>query len=180
MMDSKHSVVAVVDVQGRLLKGVHKSDELIENCSWLVRLAHLMKVPVIGSEQYPDGLGHTEDSLRELVGPDNIFGKQVFACIDDPEFEKSFRAHDRKQVILCGMESQACVIQSALRLLEEGLEVFVVTDAISARNPEETTVSMRRMEQAGAQMVTRETVGFEWLRGSDAPEFKTFSKEFLQ
>lgn len=180
MMDSEHSIVAVVDVQGKLLTGVHKSEELVKNCSWLVKLADLMKVPVIGSEQYPDGLGHTEDSLRTLIGPDNIYGKHAFACIDDPEFEKAFKAHDRKQVVLCGMESQACIIQSALRLLEKGLEVFVVTDAISARNPEDTTISMRRMEQAGAQLVTREMVGFEWLRRSDAPEFKAFSKEFLR
>ncbi|WP_222120391.1 hydrolase [Marinobacter piscensis] len=180
MLDSEQSIVAVVDVQGKLLTGVHKSEELVKNCSWLVKLADLMKVPVIGSEQYPDGLGHTEDSLRALIGPDNIYGKHAFACIDDPEFEKAFTAHDRKQVVLCGMESQACIIQSALRLLERGLEVFVVTDAISARNPEDTNISMRRMEQAGAQLVTREMVGFEWLRRSDAPEFKAFSKEFLR
>lgn len=180
MMDSNHSIVAVVDVQSKLLGGVHESDELVKNCSWLVRLAGLMEVPVIGSEQYPDGLGHTEESLRALIGPDHIYGKHAFACIADPEFEKAFEAHGRTQVILCGMESQACIMQSALQLLKRGLEVFVVTDAISARSPNDTNISMRRMEQAGAQLVTREMVGFEWLRGSDTPEFKAFSKEFLQ
>lgn len=180
LMDKNNVVVAVIDVQARLLSGVYESERLVENCSWLVRLARLMDVPVIGSEQYPDGLGHTEESLRELVGPERIHGKTFFACIDDPGFETAFQAHDRKQVVLCGMESQACVMQSTLRLLEKGFDVFVVADAISARNPYDTEVALRRMEQAGATIVTKEMVGFEWLRRSDMPEFKGFSKEFLR
>lgn len=180
LLDRDKAIVAVIDVQARLLSGVHESEQLVKNCSWLVRLAGLMKVPVIGSEQYPDGLGHTEETLRELVGPDNIYGKAFFACIDDPGFEQAFQAHDRQQVVLCGMESQACVMQSALRLLEKGLDVFVVADAISARHPYDTEVALRRMEQAGARMVTKEMVGFEWLRRSDVSEFKAFSKEFLR
>lgn len=180
MMDKESAIVAVIDVQARLLAGVHENEQLVRNCSWLVRLASLMGVPVIGSEQYPDGVGHTEESLRELVGVDNIYGKAFFSCIDDPEFEKAFQDHGRKQVVLCGMESQACVMQSVLRLLEKGLDVFVVADAISARNPFDTDIALRRMEQAGARIVTREMVGFEWLRRSDAPEFKMFSKEFLR
>lgn len=180
LLDREKSIVTVVDVQARLLAGVHEHERLVQNCSWLVRLAQLMEVPVIGSEQYPAGLGHTEEGLRALVGADNLYGKTLFACIDDAGFETAFNAHDRKQVVLCGMESHACVVQSVLRMLEKGLEVFVVTDAISARNPDDTAVSLRRLERAGAQLVTREMVGFEWLRQSDAAQFKTFSKEFLR
>jgi len=180
LMNKENAIVAMIDVQARLLSGVHENEKLVNNCSWLVRLAGLMNVPVIGSEQYPDGLGHTEDGLRELVGPDNIYGKTIFSCIDDLGFEKAFEAHGRKQVVLCGMESQACVMQSAIRLLEKGLEVFVVADAISARNPYDTEIALRRMEQAGARIVTKEMVGFEWLQRSDATEFKAFSKEFLR
>ncbi|KPP99401.1 hydrolase [Marinobacter sp. HL-58] len=180
LMDKNNVIVAVIDVQARLLSGVYESERLVENCSWLVRLARLMDVPVIGSEQYPDGLGHTEERLQELVGPERIHGKTFFSCIDDPGFEAAFQAHGRKQVVLCGMESQACVMQSTLRLLEKGFDVFVVADAISARNPYDTEVALRRMEQAGAAIVTKEMVGFEWLRRSDMPEFKDFSKEFLR
>ncbi|PCM45449.1 hydrolase [Marinobacter sp. ANT_B65] len=180
LMDQENCIVAVIDVQARLLGGVHENEKLVNNCSWLVRLAELMNVPVLGSEQYPDGLGHTEEGLRELVGPANIYGKTFFACIDDPGFEKAFEAQGRKQVVLCGMESQACVMQSTIRMLEKGLEVFVVADAVSARNSYDTEVALRRMEQAGARIVTKEMVGFEWLRRSDAAQFKAFSKEFLR
>lgn len=180
LMDKEKSIVAVIDVQARLLGGVHEADKLVNNCSWLVRLAKLMDVPVVGSEQYPDGLGPTEEGLGELVGPDNIYGKAHFSCIDDPGFEEAFQTHGRKQVVLCGMESQACVMQSAVRLLEKGADVFVVADAISARNSYDTEVALRRMEQAGARIVTKEMVGFEWIRRSDAAQFKAFSKEFLR
>ncbi|AZT82570.1 hydrolase [Marinobacter sp. NP-4(2019)] len=180
LLEKEKSFLALIDVQARLLPGVHEHERLVKNCNWLVRLAHLMDVPAIGSEQYPDGLGHTEEGLRELVGEANIHGKTCFSSIDDPGFYQSLKAYDREQVVVCGMESQACVMQSAMRMHEEGLEVFVVADAISARDPFDTEISLRRMEQAGIRLVTREMVGFEWLRRSDASQFKAFSKEFLQ
>ena len=180
LMERENSILTLVDVQARLLPGVHENERLVRNCNWLVRLAQLLEVPVIGSEQYPEGLGHTEEGLRELVGLDNLYGKTLFSCIDDPEFQKAFSSHDRGQVVLCGMESQACVMQSALRMLEKGLDVFVVADAISARNLSDTEISLRRLERAGANLVTKEMVGFEWLRRSDAAQFKSFSKDFLQ
>lgn len=180
LLNREKSIVTVVDVQARLLPGVFEHERLVNNCKWLVRLAHLVGVPVIGSEQYPEGLGHTEDSLRELVGEANLYGKTLFSCIDDSGFEAAFNAHGRQQVVLCGMESHACVVQSVLRMLDKGLDVFVVADAVSARNPSDTEIALRRIDRAGAQLVTREMVGFEWLRGSGAAEFKTFSKEFLR
>lgn len=180
LMDVDRSILLVIDVQARLLPGVHQSDKLARNCGWLVKLAEAAGVPVLGSEQYPDGLGHTEEALRALIGPENIVGKHSFSCIDDPVFAERFDQCGREQVVLCGMESQACVMQSVLRLLERGVEVFVVADAISARDNHDTEIALRRMEQAGATLVTREMVGFEWIRRSGTPLFKTFSKEFLR
>lgn len=180
LLDVNKSILLVIDVQARLLPGVQQSKELVRNCRWLVTLADLAEVPVLGSEQYPDGLGHTEESLRELVGLEHIYGKHHFSCIDDPGFAEAFEKRDRQQVILCGMESQACIMQSTMRLLEKGLDVYVVADAISARNEWDTEIALRRMEQAGAKLVTREMVGFEWIRRSDSALFKAFSKDYLR
>lgn len=180
LLDSKQSILVVVDVQARLLPGVQDNDTLVKHCDWLVRLAQLAEVPVIGSEQYPQGLGHTEESLQARIGEANLYGKTTFSCIDNEGFAARFEQEGRQQVVLCGMESQACVLQSALRLKETGAEVFVVADAISARNHRDTEITLRRLEQAGVTLVTREMVGFEWIRRSDAPAFKTFSKDFLR
>lgn len=180
LLNTAESTLLVIDVQAKLLPGVQRREELVDNCRWLVRLAQLMEVPVVASEQYPQGLGPTEDSLRELIGAERFHAKACFSSIDTPSFAEEFNALGRRQAVLCGMEAQACVIQTALRLLEQGTQVYVVADAISARNDIDTQVALRRMEQAGVIPVTREMVGFEWLRRADAPAFKTFSKEFLR
>lgn len=180
LLDRNKAALVVVDVQSRLLGGIQRSEELVSNCSWLVRLAQLMAVPVIASEQYPDGLGHTEDSLRALIGEERIHGKTRFSAMDDDGFVAHFNSLEREQVVVCGMESQACLVQTALRLKECGKQVFVVADAISARNDFDTDITLRRLEQAGVVLVSREMVGFEWVRDSSTPEFRTFSKEFLR
>jgi nicotinamidase-related amidase len=180
LLNTAESVLLVIDVQAKLLPGVQRSEELVDNCRWLVRLAQLMEVPIVASEQYPQGLGPTEDGLRELIGAERFHGKTCFSSVDTPSFAEELKATGRRQAVLCGMESQACVIQTALRLLDQGTQVYVVADAISARKEFDTEVALRRMEQAGAVPVTCEMVGFEWLRRADAPAFKTFSKEFLR
>lgn len=180
LLDRHQSVLIVIDVQARLLPGVHEQAQLVSHCNWLTRLARLLGVPVIGSEQYPQGLGHTEDSLRAAIGADNLYGKTRFACADDEAFARVLQALKRPQLVLCGMETHACILQSALRLLEQDYQVFVVADAVSARQPFDTDIALRRMERAGVNLITREAVGFEWLRGSDDEHFRTFSREFLR
>lgn len=180
LLNSAQSALLVIDVQGKLLPGIQHADTFVDNCRWLVRLAQLMDVPIVASEQYPKGLGPTEDGLRELIGADRFHGKTCFSSIDAPAFAEEFDQLDRNQVVLCGMEAQACVLQTTLRLLETGLQVFVPADAIGSRRELDTQISLQRMEQAGAIQITREMVGFEWLRDAAAPEFKTFSTEFLR
>lgn len=180
LLDPADSALLVIDVQSKLLPNVQHSEEFVDNCRWLVRLAQLMDVPIVASEQYPAGLGPTEDGLRDLVGAQRFHGKTCFSSIDAPSFAEEFKALGRGQAVLCGMESQACVIQTALGLLEHNTQVYVVSEAITARTAMDTDVALRRMQQAGAIPVTREMVGFEWVRDAGTPEFKTFSKEFLQ
>lgn len=180
LLNAANSVLLVIDVQAKLLPGVQRGEELVENCRWLVRLAQLMAVPVVASEQYPQGLGPTEDGLRELIGAERFHGKTCFSSVDAAPFAAELQALERRQVVLCGMETQACVIQTALRLLEQDMQVHVVADAVAARKQLDTDIALRRMEQAGAVLVTREMVGFEWIRDAAAPQFKTFSKEFLR
>lgn len=179
LLNAAESVLLVIDVQARLLPGVQRSEELVANCRWLVRLAQLMEVPIVASEQYPRGLGPTEDELRQLIGAKRFHGKTCFSGMDAPSFAAEFQSLGRRQAVLCGMEAHACVIQTALHLLEQDAHVYVVADAISARNDVDTEVALKRLQQAGAAPVTREMVGFEWLRRADAPAFKRFSKEFL-
>jgi len=180
LISAENSALLLIDVQEKLLPGVHNSEALTESCRWLIEMAKLMQVPVLASEQYPQGVGPTTGTLKELLPEACFTGKTVFSCADSEECMQQITAADREVIVICGMEAHVCVLQTALGLKEKGHKVFVVADAISARNPVDTEYAIERMREEGIRVVTREMVGFEWIRRSDAPEFRTFSKEFLQ
>ncbi len=180
LIQSGNSALLVIDVQKKLLPGVYDHEALVENCQWLVEVAQLMGVPVIGSEQYPQGVGPTIESLRCLLPDGAYIGKTWFSCVDAPECHDKIEYLGKGVIILCGMEAHVCVLQTALRLLESGKTVYVVADAISARNPIDTEYAIQRMRDEGVKIVTREMVGFEWIRRSDAPQFKAFSTRYLR
>lgn len=180
LINSENSALLVIDVQAKLLPGVFENETLVKNCQWLIGVAQLMGVPVRGSEQYPQGVGPTIESLRTLLPDGSYVGKTHFSCVDAPDCNSQIEALDREVIVICGMEAHVCVLQTALRLLETGKTVYVVADAISARNPRDTEVALQRMRDEGVKIVTREMVGFEWIRRSDAPQFKRFSMDYLR
>ncbi|PIE20365.1 MAG: hydrolase [Neptuniibacter caesariensis] len=180
LIEADKSALLLVDVQEKLLPGVFENEKLVASCKWLIGVAQLMNVPVLGSEQYPQGVGPTVTELRELLPEDDFIGKTHFSCADAPECSARIEALGREQIVICGMESHVCVMQTALRLHAQGKQVYVVTDAISARNPVDTNAAIERMREEGIKMVTREMVGFEWIGRSDAPQFKTFSMNYLR
>jgi nicotinamidase-related amidase len=180
LIEANDSTLIVIDVQDKLLSAIHESQALVDNCRWLVELARLMEVPVRFTEQYPQGLGPTAEQLQDLVGGDGPTGKTVFSCAHAPECASLVSEARGKTFVLCGMETHVCVLQSALGLRQAGNNVFVVADAVSSRAPRDTEIGLQRMRDEGVRVVTREMVGFEWVGDSQAPQFKTFSKEFLR
>ena len=180
LIEANKSALLVIDVQEKLLPGVFDNEMLVNSCEWLMGGAQLMDVPVLGSEQYPQGVGPTIGTLRDMLPAEDFVGKTHFSCADAPEVNARIEALDREQIVICGMEAHVCVMQTALRLQAQGKQVYVVSDAISARNPNDTAAAIERMREEGVKMVTREMVGFEWIGRSDAPQFKDFSKKFLR
>ena len=180
LIEANKSALLVIDVQERLLPGVYENEKLVSNCKWLMEVAQLVDVPMLGSEQYPQGVGPTIGTLRDMLPADDFIAKTHFSCADSPECSQRIDAMGREQIVICGMEAHVCVLQSALRLQAQGKQVFVVSDAISARNPDDTAAAIARMREEGVKMVTREMVGFEWLARSDAPQFKEFSMKSLR
>jgi len=180
LISAENSALLVIDVQEKLLPGVFENESLVKNCEWLMKVAQLMEVPVLGSEQYPRGIGPSAEALRNLLPEEDFLPKTVFSCADDAQCMERIQGMDRDVIVICGMEAHVCVLQTALRLKEEGKTVFVVADAISARSALDTEYAIARMREEGIKIVTREMVGFEWVRRSDAPQFKTFSSEFLR
>ncbi|MBK6555655.1 MAG: hydrolase [Rhodocyclaceae bacterium] len=179
LMSAESSCLLVVDVQDRLLHHVHGWQKLLTNVIWLVRIAGRMGVPVLATEQYPKGLGHTHSELAKEFRSGGAVEKVHFSCVA-AQCLPGLLGADRPQVIICGMEAHVCVQQTALELKWQGKEVFVVADSIGSRDPADKALALERMRSHGIEIVSREMTVFEWLRRADTPLFKEISVEFLR
>jgi nicotinamidase-related amidase len=170
-----NSMLLVVDVQEKLLAKIPAARQLVRNIAFLVDAAKLLNVTVIATEQYPKGLGETTEELARRLPTDRP-AKVTFSCIGAPNLLHTIRSSRRDCVVLVGMETHVCVMQSALDLLAEGFQVFLAADALQARYRMDHETALRRMERAGGIPTTVESIAFEWLGASDHPQFKAISK----
>ena len=174
------SCLLVIDIQDKLVPAIHESETLIKNTRWLAEVARLADVPILTSEQYPQGLGHTVAELKEILPEDGFMEKQYFSCMADSNCNEKINSLRPNQVIIVGMEAHVCVLQTAIQLKQQAREVYVVADCVSSRNPADKELALERMRSCGIHIVTREMVGFEWIQRSGTAEFKEFSMNYLR
>lgn len=176
LLDKANSCLVLIDVQEKLTPLVLHSESLINHCQWLIKLAKACDVPCFVNEQYPQGLGKTI-SLLEAT---DTLEKTHFSCWQNPLFQQRVQASCKKQLILIGIETHVCVLQTAIDLWQAGYEVFVVVDAVSSRKELDHRYALKRMKTIGIELITHEMVFFEWVRQAGTPEFKLLSQQFLQ
>ncbi|WP_108855115.1 hydrolase [Albidovulum aquaemixtae] len=164
------SALIVIDMQERLVPAMQAPARTIRNTRLLLKAAARTGVPALLTEQYPQGLGQTVPEIRKAAGDNAILPKMHFSCMEDQGFAGAFRSLGRRQAILTGMEAHICVVQTAASLVEEGFDVFVVSDATASRTIESEQACLARLSAGGVSVVTTEMVIFEWLgrAGSDA------------
>jgi len=170
-----NSVLLVVDVQERLLAVMPDADGLVRDVGFLLDVANLVKVPARATEQYPQGLGPTHGDLSRRLPGDRL-SKVAFSCCGAPGLLAELRQLGRPNIVVAGMETHVCVMQTVLDLSAEGLQTFVPVDAVQSRYSVDHDMALQRMERAGAVLTTTETTAFEWLGGSDHPQFKAVSR----
>jgi len=174
----EHSCLLVVDIQEKLLGAMHDGSVIIRNAGILLQAAERLEVPVVASEQYPQGLGPTVDAVAEYFpdasGPP--VSKLAFSCAADQGYMNRLLPLKRKHVVIMGIEAHVCVLQTALELTDEGYLCFVVADAVSSRAPGDLMLALERMKANGCEIMTTEMVLFEWLRAAGTDEFKELSK----
>lgn len=169
------SVLAVIDVQSRLLSAMKPGDaeRVLHRSGVLIRAARALALPIFVTEQYPRGLGPTHDALALELPPDaRTFEKSCFSACGAGGYIDALRATGRKQVVLAGMESHVCVLQTAAELDQAGFEVFVAGDATCSRAENNRQNALARMRQAGITVTNAESVVFEWLRDASHERFK--------
>ena len=169
----ERSGLLVVDLQQRLLLAIPGRQSVVERTAALLQAADCLGIPAAATVQYPKGLGPIEPNLQQrLADPEE---KLEFSAAGCRRGLDRWIADGRDQVVVVGIESHVCIEQTVLDLIAEGLKVFVVVDAIAARNVADHEHAVARMRSAGATVTTTEAVLFSWCGTADRPEFKTIS-----
>ncbi len=174
----KDSLLLCIDIQERLLQTMVEParGRMIENTVRLLKTAELLSIPVIYTEQYPQGLGATVDEIKESIPEDSqYFEKTGFSCCATESFQKAVRDTHKRQIIVTGMETHVCVMQTALELQEDGFEIFVADDAVCSQKMAHWKSALNRIRQTGITAAPTESLLFEWLRDSSHEHFKTVS-----
>ena len=169
-------VFVQVDIQERLFPFISNKEELEKNLITLVKGLKLHEIPFIINEQYKKGIGETIPSLRDLVEEYPHFEKTTFSCCGNEDGLAAIKATGKKMVILAGIETHVCVLQTALDLLEEGLQPVLVTDCVNSRKESDKDMAIKRLIQAGVIPTTYESLLFELTVNAKHPVFKEISK----
>lgn len=177
LIDPHKATLLVVDIQEKLIGAMSDPEGTQARARWLLAATAELELPMVISEQYPKGLGHTLAQLLAAAPAAEVVEKSHFSCVAAECLPASLMA--REQVIVCGMETHVCVLQTVLGLLTLGKQVFVVEDACDSRTPASKAAGLARMRAAGAQVVTREMVLFELMGSASHPLFRHISKTYL-
>lgn len=173
LLQAVRSQLVLVDHQQRLMPAIAGGEQVAARALRLAQLAQALQVPCTGTEQSPDKLGPLLAPLRGLCA--QVLAKTHFdACADGLlEPVRAAAAAGRDQLVVAGCEAHVCLLQTALGLRAAGLAVWVVADACGSRNSADRELALRRLEGAGAVLVSSEMVGFEWVREAGHPQFRT-------
>ena len=191
LLDVSESQLVLVDFQARLMPAIQDGSAVLANAIRLAQAAHKMRVPVFGTEQNPEKLGPNDDALRALC--QKTLSKMAFSAAGEglidwlrppakppagnarslpKHLQKPSPASERNTVVMAGCEAHVCLLQTALELMEQELDVWVVTDACGSRTERNRDAAYDRLAGSGAELVTTEMVLFEWLRTADHPHFR--------
>ena len=178
LLCAEHSVLIVIDIQAKLVSAMPDKEAkiMVANTLALLEASAFMSVPVLVTEQYPKGLGLTDASVaNKLPESAQLFKKTGFSCCLAEGFPGALARTARKQVILVGLETHVCILQSALELQKLGYKVYVVEDAVCSRKIDHKFYALQRLQQQGITLINYESVLFEWLRDASHPNFKAIS-----
>ena len=179
-LNKNQCLLLCIDYQERLLPKIHMANEITRNAVIMIRAARVLSIPIIVTEQYPEGLGRTVNDIVEALGEYyRPIEKTSFNNFKSPEFVDKLDSVKPKQLLVMGIESHICVYQTVLEAVRREYRVYLLEDASSSRNPENRRIAFDRMIKEGAIASCVEMAIYELLRVSGTPEFKKI-REFVK
>ncbi len=168
-INAENCLFLIIDIQEKLVKMLN-DNSVKDSAIKLAKTAKILNIPVIITEQYPKGLGTTIEEIKSELPNADYIEKTAFSAFY--EIKSKLETKQKKHIIIFGIETHICVLQTAFDLLNNGYEVFVVKNASGSRNNENKETALRRLIHANSQIVTDEMVIFELLKTSRHPDFK--------
>lgn len=176
MLNIEQSALLIIDIQEKLVMASKYGPEVATNVAKLAKAAYILAIPTIVTEQYPQGLGSTVTEVQDnLSSTHSRFEKKAFSALLEKEISNKIselKANGITQIVLCGIETHICVLQTAADLISNGFEVFVIKDACASRNKKEYKTGLELLKQYGAKISCVEIALFEWLKTAKHPNFK--------
>ncbi|WP_346858622.1 hydrolase [uncultured Draconibacterium sp.] len=172
----ENTVGLIIDMQERLFPVMNEKEALLKSCQTLVEGLGTLSIPLVVSQQYTKGLGETLPEIKELIPDFEYIEKKDFSCWDTPEIADKLNELEAKNIIICGIESHVCVLQTAVDLKAAGLNPIVVMDCVSSRSEVNKEMAKERFRAEGIMMTSYESILFELTRSAGAPEFRAISK----
>lgn len=172
----EETAAVVIDIQERLLPHIYQWEQVLQNCTRLIDGLQVLSVPLVVTQQYTKGLGPTDLVIVNKITEFSHIEKISFSCCGESTFKTRISALGKKFIILCGIETHVCVLQTCIDLLEEGYIPVVVEDCVSSRKPDDKTIAIERMRQEGARITTLESILFELTQYAGTETFKSVSK----
>lgn len=172
----ENTVGLVIDIQERLLPAMAEQESFLHHTKILIEGLQTIGLPLLVTQQYTKGLGETVEEIKSIIKDFNPIEKRDFSCCDETNVEEQLKANDAKNVIICGIESHVCVLQTAVDLKESGYNPVVVMDCVSSRSLDNVDLAAERFRYEGIMMTSCESILFELTRSSAAEEFQAISK----
>lgn len=176
-LDAAHTVLVIIDMQEGFRSPISDFAEMAARIALVTHALQMLSIPVIVTEQYPKGLGHTADEIKAVLPASfNAIEKTAFSSCGAHEFEAELERTRALHVLICGIEAHVCVNQTAHELMERGYRVHLLTDCISARSLQNKQIGLAKMQQSGAVPSSTEMALFELMRDARHEQFKAIQK----
>lgn len=172
MLQLENTGLIIIDVQGKLARIVFESEKLVSNLEKLIKGCQILKLPIIWAEQNPVGLGQTIPELEKLLTNQKAIEKFSFNAFENDLFKKAVLQSNRKQWIVCGIETHICVYQTVIGLLTADLEVEIPADCVSSRFEVNKIMALNKLQNKGASLTSVEMCLYELLKSSKNENFK--------
>ncbi len=176
MLEIQDCCLVVVDVQGKLAQLMVDKEALFKNIRILIQAARILSIPILWCQQVPEALGATIPEVAELLTGLEPINKASFSCCGQEQFNAQLNTLGKEQVLLCGIETHVCIYQTAMDLMEGGLDVTIVGDAVSSRTAQNRHIALTRLAAEGAHISSTEMALFELLKTAQHPHFREIAR----